>query len=657
MNSSIGCACEPGGSASSSSPGIWWRIAVSAFIAGNTMTFALAINVSEASRTERLSVQGAILGATLLVALLLGGPLLRETVQTLRRREIRIESLFVLSWIGAVVASVVSMLRGTGPVFFEVASILLFVYSLGRELGRYSTQRALKSLSEWNPYEQSCWRVPDGGGAPVKTPIAEIEPGDCVRVHPGQMIPVDGIIRSGRAFIHQADLTGESFAVSLTVGDPALAGVHVLDATLDIEATVRGSARTVDRITAVLEALRDSPSGWQLLANRLMQWFLPALLVLCAGVFTFWCIRVDWPTALFNTMAVLLVACPCVLGFATPLAVWTGLGKLAGSGLLARNGEALEKLATIDTLVFDKTGTLTLADASTAHLEVLATSPYDAAQLRQMIVATEQNCQHPIAQALRHLPGGPGSFVAEKLTFVPGVGVKASVRKGTGHACEISIQTLGRGLTQQLGVWVNGTLSGRITLEETLCANTADLVKRLEALHVHPVLITGDHADRAARVPIAHQHASASAEQKRELVGQFVEAGRRVLFVGDGTNDAAAMAGSTASIAVAGGSPLALDVGDLVWTRQDLSALPDAIATCREIARTVRTNVWLALGYNIVGITLAAAGMLHPVAATLLMLCSSAVVTWRSLQLLPSTAAPAMVTAPEAAKVKQEVPA
>jgi Cu2+-exporting ATPase/Cu+-exporting ATPase len=606
----------------------WWRIVAGGVIAVNAMTFALAVNTSDDPVGDRWILQIATLIATLVITLLLGAPLASGTWAAMRRKQVTVEALFVLSFVGALTASALSMVRGDGPVFWDVAGVTLVVYSVGRAVGRYSQQRVLKSLADWDPQTSRCDRV-RADGTTERVTVAQIGSGDRIRVHPGMTIPADGNVVSGRAFVREAAMTGESFAATRSGGDRVFAGTIVLDATLEIEATSSGSERQLDRIATALQALRGRPAPSQVLADRMMQWFVPVLLAVTIGTAVFWTSRAGMGTGLFNAMSVLLVACPCALGFATPLSVWSAIRRLGGLGLLAKNGEAIEKLASADTFVFDKTGTLTIAGAYVPELLMLPGSPVNEAELRAMIACAEARCEHPIATALRELGTDDGSLDCRRIEILPGVGIAAMINNRA-----VRIGTTGRISDRHtIEVSVDGAAAAIITLDEQVSGGLAASIEELAHTGIRSVLMTGDAAARAARIPIATQHSGVTPDDKLRLCRELAQSGKTVAFVGDGLNDAAAMSACAVGIAVDEGAMLTQEVADVVWTRTDLHALPAAIATCRYVVRSMRMTMWQAIGYNAIGIALAATGMLHPVAASILMTCSSLAVTWRALRL------------------------
>lgn len=612
---------------------MWWRIAIGVFLAFNSMTVALAVNLSKVDREERFILQGIPLCVSLIVGLLLGGPMISGIWREWHSQRVSIETLFLLSITGAFAASLVSFIRGEGPIFFEVVSILFVVYALGKEIGRYGKKKVLEALGRWDPSSLTC-EVIEAAGISRTVPVAEIQSGDRVRVHPGAMIPVDGFVCDGESFVHEASMSGEGFAASRRRGDHVMAGTHVVDSTLIIEAETSGTARCVDRIAAVLQQTALEPSGSQLAANRVIRWFVPVVAGVALITFGVHTLRQGWMEGLFNSMAVLLVACPCALGFATPVAVWTAMRRLNSFGMATSSGTAIETLASVTCVAFDKTGVLTLPDA-TPELHLDPAWRDRRVFIEELISAAETAVDHPIAKVLRPLVRA-NRFLTRSVSIEPGLGILAEVESAAGahHTVRITRDDdISDGLHHCLAVDVDRQRTASILLRETQRPVVAETVHQLLGMGIKSILITGDNASRAASIPLTDRFPQLTPEQKLANVKDKRGQGETVLFIGDGINDAAAMAESDISIAI-GSESLTREVADIEWPTPDLSHLPKAISLSRQTVRLIHSNLMFALCYNIAGMAIAAAGFLHPVIAALLMTTSSCIVTFRSVQLL-----------------------
>ncbi len=630
----------------------WWRLIAAAVVAVNAMTISLAINSSSATPSTRLAVNMVLLGMATACAALVGGELARNGLAALRRRRVSVEAMFAAGITGALVASVVAALTGRGHTYFEVIAILLVVYAFGRKLGAAAEQKALAAAREWAPEITTC-RVLDGNGSEREIPVAELAAGMRVVVNPGETIPADGVVVAGEALVREAEMTGEGFAVARRAGDRVWAATHCLDARLVIRAATDGRHRRIDGIVAAVERARSTPSGLQRQADRVVAWFLPAVLLVAAGTFAAWTAAAGVERGLFNAMAVLLVACPCALGLATPLAVWGAIARLASRGMVVRGGDTVEALAHVDTAIFDKTGTLTGPEAILVDLVCAPPAGMTEAGLRRAIQAVQRAGRHPVAAAFRDLEPEDGGLRVEALRLLPGVGVAARVAAGEGGCFEIEIGRWERlappgnprwaELSSRLrcppgsrlvAVRLDGEIVAAAAVDEHLLESWPAALAGFRELGVEVRILTGDRRERARQVAADAVLAELSPEEKLAEVGRLRAEGRRVVFVGDGVNDAAAMAAGDVGVAVAAGAPLAGEVADVTWASRDLEVLPWAVRLARRTLGTIRGNLAFALAYNIAGIGLATAGLLHPVAAAILMTCSSLIVTWRATTVL-----------------------
>ncbi|MFO0799487.1 MAG: HAD-IC family P-type ATPase [Gemmataceae bacterium] len=277
----------------------------------------------------------------------------------------------------------------------------------------------------------------DAAGRSRTVPVTDVLPGDVVEVNPGETVPVDGVVVAGVGYVSEAPVSGEPFAVVRRPGDRVLAGVASHDATFRVEATAAGTARQVDRLLAAVAAARDTPLSLQHRADRLSAAFVPLVVAVAALTFGYWAVLtpLGWEAALFRAMSVLLVACPCVLGLATPVVVWTVLGRLAERGLVVRSGDAVERLAAVDCVLLDKTGTLTDEQFSLVDVET-ACAGEERAELLGWVAAVEERSKHPVAAAFARLPRA--DVRVERLTAVPGCGVEADVvAGGVTHALRV----------------------------------------------------------------------------------------------------------------------------------------------------------------------------------------------------------------------------
>jgi heavy metal translocating P-type ATPase len=629
----------------------WWRIGLGAVLAVNSMTVDLAINTSEADPWTRTAIHIGVLVVTVVVFVLLGAPLAAASWREARRRRLTIEAMFVLAIGGSLGASLVAMLRGEGAVYFEVAAILMVVYSLGQQLGRTAQRRAVEASDAWQRELASCQLV-EADGRVRAVPVAELQAGQVVEVQPGRLIPADGKVVTGEAFVRETTLTGEHFAVVRRPGDQVWAGTHAVDGLLQVRASSTGTSRRIDAILAAVEHARATPGHLQRQADRFIAIFLPAVASVSVLTGVGWGLARGWSVGLFNAMAVLLVACPCALGLATPLAVWRALGALARRGLVPHAADAVERLAAARTVVLDKTGTITESASFLADLVTHPDAGLSSHELLDLLARVEAGNPHPLAVAFAGRGGGTAStWRPERVRVTPGTGLEAEMVDTRDHRMVLTLGAPARlcaegepattwaALRQRLHPGVRGQevavlLDGRVAAVALVAERPRpgwDAVRHaFRDLGLDLVVMSGDPEAARAGLGDVEVLAGLGPEGKLAEVQRRQEAGHPVLFVGDGVNDAAAMAASFVSVAVQEGAELTREVATLSWHGRHLQDLAAAVAESRVAVRTIRSNLRFAAAYNLTGVTLASAGILHPIVAALLMTCSSLVVTWRA---------------------------
>ncbi|MBU6402374.1 MAG: cation-translocating P-type ATPase, partial [Verrucomicrobia bacterium] len=632
----------------------WFKIGVGAVIAGQAMLLGLAVNLAAPTGSTRLLLHAALILSALAVFAILGVPLWRAALDSLGRRQITIELLFLAGVVGAFGASLHSTLTGFGAVYYEVVAILLTVYTVGKTLGARSRARALAESRKLQDAFDAC-RILRSDGSVVTRRAVEVKPGDRIQVFAGEAIPIDGRVVRGAAFIRETPLTGEPFPVVRRDGDEVFAGSYSEDGELVIEATTRGNQRRLDGLLAMVTTARDVPSAIQAEADRLVRWFLPLVLVVALGTFGFWTVRQGFTVGLFNALAVLLVACPCAMGLATPVGLWNGLASLAARGLVPRHGDLIDRLAAVTHVVFDKTGTL-----SEERLSLIDLASADNAmrrhELLDLLHAVQARSSHPVARAFvgDAARSVPPSLEVRSVKTVPARGLEAWVQSADGRELHLRIgrRELMSDLTTEapllaglrhtpadnlVYVEVDDRLEAVAAVRERLRDSTPAAMAAVEALGVTVTVMTGDQATRARQLGLAPVRGDLTPTQKAQAVETLQCAGARVGFVGDGVNDAVALGVATVGIALDHGAGLATAQADAVLYGGDLRVVPWAVALCRQVRASIRANLLFAAAYNTIGVVLAASGCLHPVVAALLMVLSSAVVSWRALRCADGT--------------------
>ncbi|MCI0747172.1 MAG: cation-translocating P-type ATPase [Verrucomicrobia subdivision 3 bacterium] len=626
----------------------WFKVGIGAAIAGQAMLLGLAVNLTPPEGLARWVLHLALMASSVAVLAVLGGPLFAAAWEAVRARRITIELLFLSGIVGALGASLYSTFTGIGAVYYEVVAVLLTVYAVGKTLGAQSRVRAIAESRKLLDTFDTC-RIVDSDGHTKTCRVADIAPGNTVLVHAGEPIPIDGQILTGEAFVRETPLTGEPFAVVRRAGDFVFAGSFSEDGDLRILATSLGRTRRLDQLVALTHAAQQTPSRLQAEADRIVRWFLPLVLLVAAATFAFWTWRAGWSTGLFNSLAVLLVACPCAMGLATPIALWNALARLAERGLAPRNSDVIARLADASHVVFDKTGTLSEEELSLIDLAVAETS-MSRGVLGDVLRALAQRAPHPVSRAFARLESAGASVAFKSIKPVPAKGIEAWIELGDGSELHLRVgqrdfvgdaQGETRLLTQlrnQPGdhlvyVAIDGQLTAVCAVRERLRNSATETVARLQQLGVATSVLTGDRPERAAGLGLAQAEGGLTPEDKSQRVARLRAVGQTVVFVGDGVNDAPALRAANLGIALDHGAGLATANADAVLYGGDLTVLPWAIQFARHVRQGIRANLIFAATYNLIGIALAATGLLHPVAAALLMVCSSAIVSWRAARL------------------------
>jgi Cu+-exporting ATPase len=520
-----------------------------------------------------------------------------------------------------------TLLPGDGrQVYFDAVLLIVGFLLLGKSLEGRAKRRALAaldSLAHLRPV--TARRVVNGVQAVV--PLDEIQPGDSVLVLPGERFPVDAAITEGRTSVDESMLTGEADPQPREVGGRVLAGSLNYDGAVTCRAQSLGEATVLAQITRMVEQAQSSRAPMERLADRASSIFVPIVLGLAILTFAIWLFAAhSLALAMANTVAVLVVACPCAMGLAVPAALTVAVGRGAQIGILFKGGEALERLAHLDVVVLDKTGTLTVGRPTLAG--VRSVTPRLANDLLRMAAAAEEQSNHPLAHAVLDQARSLGLVwkPAQNLQIYPGRGLSATVE---GQECLLGNETLFRELfvplpspvrkpepgVTRLWMALDTVPVGYFDARDALRPDAAEAIKALRQDGLRILMLTGDTA--AAAGPIAEQAGITEVEAGLDPAGKLArirelqQSGLRVAMVGDGINDAAALAQADAGIAMGSGADLAQEAGDVLLLRAQPSSIPNALRLARATLRIMRQNLAWAAGYNVLGIPLAA-GLLYP---------------------------------------------
>lgn len=632
---------------------IWLKLGIALVFAGQGMILGLGLNIADPrpdpSDPVYWILHGGLLLSSVVVMLILGGPLARATLSALRLRRITLDALFSLSLLGALGGSLVCTFTGEGAVYYEVVAIVLVVYTLGQTLGVRTKSRAIAQVRQIRErFDQAWWQPQDGGQAQIR-PVRELAAGDRVRIHPGDPVTVDGVVLAGEGFVRETALTGEIAPAHCRPGSTLLAGSYSLDGDFELRVEQVWGNRALDAVLGTVEHAGLAPSALQQQADRIMRFFVPFVALVSLATLIGWMFAGPWPKAVFNSMAVLLVACPCALGLATPIAVWSALWRLSRIGLVARSGAFIDALGRVRCLVFDKTGTLSEERLQVAEYIPLEGQRHPPEVVLAALAAVESGFAHPVARTLADYAATRSrvQVKAGAVTVVSGRGIRASVLAPNGQSFELAVGTpslftgpeavgfpkVSTGDCKTIiHVMADGRPAAVFVLRERLREHLEGAFKALSQSGIRLVILTGDPNPAYARIQGVEVEAGLDPAAKEARVRQLRGTEGVTVFVGDGVNDTAAMAVSDASIAIAGGADLARATSAAVLMGGDLTRLADAVSLCRQTRRAIHGNLWFAASYNIFGMALAAAGMLHPVVAALLMTGSSFFVSMRAIR-------------------------
>jgi Cu+-exporting ATPase len=552
---------------------------------------------------------------------------------------------------------------GSVPVYFEAAAVITTLVLLGQVLelrARAKTSSAIRALLDLAP--QTAHRL-DTNSDEADIAAEQVQPGDRLRVRPGERVPVDGVLLAGASAVDESMVTGEPMPVEKSASDKVTAGTLNTSGSFIMRAERVGNETVLAQIVKLVSEAQRSRAPLQRLADKVAAIFVPAVVAAAALTFVVWAFVGPQPRlahALVNAVAVLIIACPCALGLATPTSILVAVGKGAQAGVLVRDAEALEELAAVDTLVVDKTGTLTEGKPVVGPIAALKGSAFTENQLLQLAASVEQASEHPLARALvdaardRNLPFAEVSDF--RATF--GAGVEGYVNGRTLQIGTLSflkergVTALPREVPQltfdartdrgasvsTVLVAVNGEFAGAIGLIDRMKEGTPDLVSALRADGVRLVLLTGDRRAAAQflakALDIAEVRAEVSPSEKAEVVKQHQQDGHRVAMAGDGVNDAPALAVADVGIAMGTGTDVAIESAGITLLKGNLGGILRARKLSRATIRNIKQNLLFAFLYNALGIPIAA-GVLYPIFGWLLSpMIASAAMSFSSVSVI-----------------------
>ncbi|MBT2734509.1 heavy metal translocating P-type ATPase [Bacillus sp. ISL-7] len=594
------------------------------------------------------------------VQFLVGGQFYAGAYKALRNKSANMDVLVALGTSAAYFYSIYLSILSIGSdahmveLYFETSAVLITLIILGKLFEAKAKGRSSEAIKKLMGLQAKTATVLRDGQE-LNLPIEEVIAGDIVYVKPGEKVPVDGVIFEGRSALDESMITGESIPVDKTVGDAVIGSTINKNGFLKVKATKVGKDTALAQIIKVVEEAQGSKAPIQRLADVISGIFVPIVVGIAIVTFLVWYFVVspgEFAAALEKLIAVLVIACPCALGLATPTSIMAGSGRAAEYGILFKGGEHLETTHRLDTVILDKTGTVT--NGKPTLTDIILANGFEEKEFLKLVGAAEKNSEHPLAEAIVEgiKEKGIELVSSEHFEAIPGFGIESIVESkslliGTRRLMEKNNINVGnilpkienlekQGKTAML-VAIDHQFAGVIAVADTIKETSQKAIERLKNMGLEVVMITGDNKQTAQaianEVGIDHVIAEVLPEGKAEEVKKLQKAGKKVAMVGDGINDAPALATADIGMAIGTGTDVAMEAADITLIRGDLNSIADAIFMSKMTIRNIKQNLFWAFAYNALGVPIAALGFLAPWLAGVAMAFSSVSVVLNALRL------------------------
>lgn len=609
-------------------------MAVAGFATANVMLFSVSVWSGAVDMTAQTRDLFHWLSALIVLPTVAysGRPFFSSAWAALKSRQVNMDVPISLAVLLACGLSIFETINSAEEAYFDAAAMLLFFLLIGRWLDSRLRAKAGAAARRLVAMQAASANRIDAGGTVKAIPARDVQPGDLLLIAAGEKVPVDAEVEDGVSQLDAALVTGETRPANASPGTQIFSGMVNLGAALKVRATARRDDSLLAEIARLVEAGEQSRSRYVKLADHAARLYVPIVHTLAALTLVGWLLLgASVHTAILNAIAVLIITCPCALALAVPAVQVVASGRLYRSGILVKSGDALERLAEADLAAFDKTGTLTIGKPQLVNRDAISDADFERAAL------LARTSRHPLSRAIAD-PAGMGA-VADGVTETPGGGLEAMIdgqRVRLGSASWMGIEATGEAVSE---VWLQSgdDTPVRFAFADQAREDAADVVRAVEALGLPSRLLSGDHAEAVAGMAqtlgMDHWQAGLKPAEKIAALEMAKAEGRHVLMVGDGLNDAPALASAHVSMSLASASDISQAAADFVIQRDRLSAIPEAIVIARKAKRRVLENFGLAVLYNMIAVPLAVFGFVTPLVAAIAMSASSLLVTLNALRL------------------------